>query len=423
MEHLLKVRSRASGVSIDTRVDLKNHIYVAIRGANFDGNAFVEHALETGAVHAITSNTAWEAHPDVTVVKDTLVALQQFALAYRNTWTCPVLAMTGSNGKTTTKELIRDVLATSLEVHATAGNFNNHIGVPLTLLNAPAHPEFVVVEMGANHQKEIQALAQMALPSHGYITNIGLAHLEGFGGEEGVYLGKKELFDHLRETGGTAFVQTSDEKVHRASEGVEDRIDVSLDGWKWQAREKGGAVVSSNDGAAFPVNLEGKYNLSNVIAALTIGQHFGVCRKRAMDALSAYIPVNHRSQAVHTDHNWVLLDAYNANPSSMAHAVTDFLERDHPHPVLILGDMAELGDASEQAHEDLVNLVTGSNVNLWTVGSRFGNIHARRPRTDWRHFEECDDAVMHLKESPLRGHQILIKGSRSIGLERLMPNL
>ena len=423
MEHLLKVRSRASGVSIDTRVDLKNHIYVAIRGANFDGNTFVEHALEAGAVHAITSNTAWEAHPDVTVVKDTLVALQQFALAYRNTWTCPVLAMTGSNGKTTTKELIRDVLATSFEVHATAGNFNNHIGVPLTLLNAPAHPEFVVVEMGANHQKEIQALAQMALPSHGYITNIGLAHLEGFGGEEGVYLGKKELFDHLRETGGTAFVQTSDEKVHRAAEGVQDRFEVSLDGWQWQAREKGGAVVSSNDGAAFPVNLEGKYNLSNVIAALTIGQHFGVPRERAMEALSAYIPVNHRSQAVHTDHNWVLLDAYNANPSSMAPAVTDFLERDHPHPLVILGDMAELGDASEQAHEDLVNLVAGSNVNLWTVGSRFGNIHERRPRTDWRHFEECDDAVLHLKDSPLRGHQILIKGSRSIGLERLMPNL
>ena len=212
--------------------------------------------------------------------------------------------------------------------------------------------------MGANHQKEIQALAQMALPSHGYITNIGVAQLEGVGGEEGVYLGKKELCDHLRETGGTAFVQTSDEKVHRAAYGVEDRIDVSLDEWKWQVREKGGAVVSSKDGAAFPVNLEGKYNLSNVIAALTIGQHFGVPRERAMEALSAYIPVNHRSQAVHTDHNWVLLDAYNANPSSMAHAVTDCYERDHPHPLVILGDMAELGDASAQAHEDLVSLVS-----------------------------------------------------------------
>lgn len=422
-EHLLEVRSRAQGVSIDTRVDLKDQIYVAIKGANFDGNAFVEHALEAGAAHAITSDTAWRDHADVTVVDDTLVALQQFALAYRNTWTCPVLAMTGSNGKTTTKELIRDVLATSFKVHATAGNFNNHIGVPLTLLNAPAHPEFVVVEMGANHQKEIQALAQMALPSHGYITNIGLAHLEGFGGEEGVYLGKKELFDHLRQTGGTAFVQTSDEKVHRAAEGLQDRVDVSLDGWQWRAREEGGAVVSSNDGEAFPVNLEGKYNLSNVIAALTIGQHFGVSRERAMEALSAYVPINHRSQAVHTDHNWVLLDAYNANPSSMTHAVTDFLERKHPHPLLILGDMAELGDASEQAHEDLVNLVTNSNVSLWTVGSWFGNIHTRQPRGDWQHFERCDDVVMHLKETQLRGHQILIKGSRSIGLERLMPNL
>ena len=422
-EHLLEVRSRAQGVSIDTRVDLKDQIYVAIKGANFDGNDFVEHALKAGAVHAITSDTAWRDHSDVTVVDDTLVALQQFALAYRNTWTCPVLAMTGSNGKTTTKELIRDVLATSFKVHATAGNFNNHIGVPLTLLNAPARPEFVVVEMGANHQKEIQALAQMALPSHGYITNIGLAHLEGFGGEEGVYLGKKELFDHLRQTGGTAFVQTSDLKVHRAAQGILNRVDVSLDGWKWQAREEGGAVVSSKDGDAFPLNLEGKYNLSNVIAALTIGQHFGVPRDRAMEALSAYTPINHRSQAVHTDHNWVLLDAYNANPSSMTHAVTDFLERNHPHPLLILGDMAELGDASEQAHEDLVKLVAKSNVSLWTVGAWFGSIHTRQPRGDWRHFDRCDDALMHLKETQLRGHQILIKGSRSIGLERLMPNL
>ena len=423
LEHLLEVRARARGVSIDTRGDLTNHIFVAIRGANFDGNTFVEHALAAGAVHAITSDQAWHAHPKVTVVEDTLVALQQFALAYRNTWSCPVLAMTGSNGKTTTKELIRDVLATTFKVHATAGNFNNHIGVPLTLLNSPAHPEFVVVEMGANHQKEIQALAQMALPSHGYITNIGLAHLEGFGGEEGVYLGKKELFDQLRNAGGTAFVQTSDEKVRRAAEGIHDRVDVSLDGWKWQAREEGGAVVSSSDGEAFPVNLEGKYNLSNVIAALIIGQHFKVPRDRAIEALSAYVPINHRSQAVHTDHNWVLLDAYNANPSSMTHAVTDFVERDHPQPLLILGDMAELGDASERAHEDLVNLVAKSKAGLWTVGSRFGNIHARQPHGDWRHFERCDDVVTHLQETPLRGHQILIKGSRSIGLERLMPNL
>ena len=422
-EHLLEVRSRAKGVSIDTRVDLKDQIYVAIKGANFDGNAFVKRALDAGAVHAITSDTAWHGRSDVTVVDDTLVALQQFALAYRNTWTCPVLAMTGSNGKTTTKELIRDVLATSFKVHATAGNFNNHIGVPLTLLNAPARPEFVVVEMGANHQKEIQALAKMALPSHGYITNIGLAHLEGFGGEEGVYLGKKELFDHLKKTCGTAFVQTSDQKVHRAAEGLQDRVDVSLDGWQWQARKEGGAVVSSNDGNDFPMNLEGNYNLSNVIAALTIGVHFGIPQDRAIQALSAYVPVNHRSQSVHTDHNWVLLDAYNANPSSMTHAVTDFLERDHPHPLLILGDMAELGDASEQAHEELVNLVTKNNVSLWTVGSWFGNLHMRQPQGDWRHFEGCDDVLMHLKETPLRGHQILIKGSRSIGLERLMPNL
>lgn len=423
MEHLLELRSQAKGVSIDTRVDLKDQIYVAIQGANFDGNEFVAHALHAGAVHAITSDPSWREHADVTVVSDTLDALQQFALAYRNTWSCPVLAMTGSNGKTTTKELIRDVLATTFKVHATAGNLNNHIGVPLTLLNAPNQPEFVVVEMGANHQKEIQALAQMALPSHGYITNIGLAHLEGFGGEEGVYLGKKELFDHLKMSGGTAFVQSSDEKVLRAAEGIQVQVDVAKQKWQWKALQEGGAVVSSGDGFAFPVNLEGKYNLSNVIAALAIGEHFGVPRNLAIAALSAYVPVNHRSQAVNTEHNWVLLDAYNANPSSMTHAVTDFLERAHPFPLLVLGDMAELGDASERAHEDLVELVTNSDVDLWTVGQWFGKIHASQPKANWRHFERCDDVVRHLEQTLLRGRQILIKGSRSIGLERLMPNL
>lgn len=423
MNTLLEVRSRAQGVSIDTRVNLTNQIFVALKGANFDGNAYVQNAFDAGAVHAITSDPTWQAHPNVTVVEDTLAALQHFALAYRNTWTCPVLALTGSNGKTTTKELIRDVLATTLKVHATAGNFNNHIGVPLTLLNAPAQPEFVVVEMGANHQQEIQALAQMALPSHGYITNIGLAHLEGFGGEEGVYHGKKELFDHLDKTHGTAFVQSSDPKVVRAAKGLQHQVEVPHQHWTWQVRDGGGAAVVSKDGDAFPVNLEGNYNLPNVIAALTIGCHFGVPKERAIEALSAYVPVNHRSQAVDTEHNWVLLDAYNANPSSMNHAVTDFLERNHPRPLLILGDMAELGDSSEQAHEDVVILVTNSDVHLWTVGAWFGKIHARLPRAKWRHFERCVDVVTHLDESPMRGHQILIKGSRSIGLERLMPNL
>lgn len=423
LQKLLELRSRAKGVSTDTRADLRDQIFIALQGANFDGNTFVNTALTAGALHAITSDVTLEGHPNVTVVQDTLQALHHFARAYRNTWSCPVLAMTGSNGKTTTKELIRDVMATKFQVHATPGNFNNHIGVPLTLLNAPARPEFVVVEMGANHQKEIETLAQIALPCHGYITNIGLAHLEGFGGEDGVYRGKKELFDHLKRTKGTAFVQSSDAKVMKAAEGIAHQVEVPHMNWSWKALKQGGAMVSSPQGDTFPVNLEGRYNLSNVIAALTIGKHFGVPAELAISALSQYIPVNHRSQAVETAHNWVLLDAYNANPSSMAHAVGDFLERHHPHPLLILGDMAELGDVSAQAHENLVAIVAKSEAALWTVGKWFGKVHARAPRPGWTHFSRCEDALTHLEETPLRGRQILIKGSRSIGLERLMPNL
>ena len=223
--------------------------------------------------------------------------------------------MTGSNGKTTTKELIRDVLKIKYQVHATLGNLNNHIGVPLTLLNAPQNPEMVVVEMGANHQKEIALLTSIAEPTHGYITNIGLAHLEGFGGEQGVYLGKKELFDYMDKFNGVTFVQSSDSKVKRAASGMKNQVDVGPEDWNWiiPSHSLGLPRIETPTGRTFSVRLEGSYNLANAVAAIRIGHHFGIHEDQAIEAVSAYQPQNQRSQVIVTENNWVLLDAYNAN--------------------------------------------------------------------------------------------------------------
>jgi len=423
LDRLLDARDRCGGVSTDTRAQLSGQMFFALKGANFDGNTFVRQALEAGAVHAVTTDRAWEGHADVTVVSDELGALQRLAWAYRKRWNCPVLAMTGSNGKTTTKELIRDVLATGHNVHATPGNFNNHIGVPLTLLNAPAQPEFVVVEMGANHQREIDLLAQIAEPTCGYITNIGLAHLEGFGGERGVFLGKKELFDHLVETGGLAFVQMGDPKVVEAAEEVEQRVAIDTPAWNWNQPQDGPASVTGPEGQSCVVHLEGSYNLANVVAALRIGEHFGIPFKQAVQAIAAYHPSNHRSQAVQTERNWVLLDAYNANPSSVTHALADFAARGHANPLILLGDMAELGTASEQAHLDVAKKAIQSGAELWTLGRWFGEVHQRERLSGWTHWESMDTLVAQLQTEPPADRQILVKGSRSAALERVMPYL
>ena len=422
IHRLLEARDASKGLSTDTRKNLDGHVFFALRGANFDGNAFVQRALDQGATHAVTTDSKWTGHPKVTVVAQELEALQCFARAYRRRWDCPVLGMTGSNGKTTTKELIRDVLGEVTDVHATEGNLNNHIGVPLTLLNAPAQPDFVVVEMGANHQGEIDLLSRIAEPTHGYITNIGLAHLEGFGGEDGVYRGKKELFDHLAAHGGTAFVQEADPKVVRASQGIEKCVAVPTPSWSWTPKPEGGGVATFR-GASISMELEGSYNLGNVAAAVAIGAHFGVSWEQAQRALSAYVPTNHRSQTVKTDRNWVLLDAYNANPSSMAHAINDFAKRNHKRALAILGDMAELGDVSEEAHRRLAHSVREQGVTLWTVGSWFGEVHRTSQSEDWRHFDSFEALVEWLQKEPLSNTHVLVKGSRSAGLERLLPYL
>ena len=418
---LLQVVVASQGVSIDTRDDLNGKVFWALKGPRFNANDFVEQALKAGAVHVVSDESRWADTPRVTVVEDGLACMQDVARQVRRRWTCPVIALTGSNGKTTSKELMRDVLATRFRVHATRGNLNNHIGVPLTLLNAPEKPDMVIVEMGANHQREIDFLCEVAEPSHGYITNIGLAHLEGFGGEHGVYLGKKELFDWLGSHEGTAFVLTSDVKVVEAAKSLTAVIHVVTEGWEWQSvKGSDRPQLCDNMGQCWSLHLEGQYNLANCLAAVTIGQHFGVPKDMAMQAVSNYRPENHRSQVLKTARNWVLLDAYNANPSSNQAAMDAFAAKAHAAPLLIMGDMAELGDASLDAHQRVIQLALELEVELWTVGPWFGKAK-KASQSDHRHFDAVDD----LKQSlgGLSNRQILIKGSRSMALEQLMPAL
>ena len=425
LERLMEARDASIGVETDTRKELNGKLFFALKGERFDGNKFIDQALQKGAIHAVSSDKRWKEHPRVIVVEDELRALQSLARAYRQRWSCPVLGMTGSNGKTTTKELIRDVLLTKYHVHATLGNLNNHIGVPLTLLNAPPNPEMVVVEMGANHQGEIALLSSIAEPTHGYITNIGLAHLDGFGGEHGVYLGKKELFDYLAKSGGTAFVQSSDAKVEQAASIVLDQVDVGPKDWNWFIPDDplGLPSIQTPSGTTFSVQMEGSYNLANAVAAILIGSYFGIPEARAVESVSAYQPQNQRSQVIVTEKNWVLLDAYNANPSSMKLALQEFGRRNHRDPLVILGDMAELGKSSDEAHGQMAEQALAAGFELWTVGTTFGERHRQRMTPSWKHFIHVDQAITALKQAPQSQRQILIKGSRSMRLEELMPYL
>ena len=423
IHELVHVVVDSQGVSIDTRDDLNGKVFWALKGPRFNANDFVEQALEAGAVHVVSDESRWADTPHVTVVEDGLASMQDVAREVRRRWTCPVIALTGSNGKTTSKELMRDVLATRFCVHATRGNLNNHIGVPLTLLNAPKRPDVVIVEMGANHQREIDFLCEIAEPNHGYITNIGLAHLEGFGGEHGVYLGKKELFDWLGANGGTAFVLTSDAKVVEAAKPLTKVLHVDTEGWEWRpAKGTDRPQLCDNTGQCWSLHLEGQYNLGNCLAAVTIGQHFGVPKDMAMQAVSNYRPENHRSQVMETERNWVLLDAYNANPSSSQAAMDAFAAKGHGSPLLIMGDMAELGDASLDAHQRIIDLALEHGVELWTIGPWFGKAR-QATQSDHPHFDAVDDLMDSSLLSGLSNRQILIKGSRSMALEQLMPAL
>ena len=401
-------------VDTDTRNIRKDTLFFAIRGDNFNGNDFAEKALKLGAKYAIVDEEKYNIHPNTILVNDVLNTLQKLANYHRNVLKIPIIGLTGSNGKTTTKELINVVLSKKYNTTATKGNLNNHIGVPLTLLSMTPKTEIGIVEMGANHQKEITFLCGICEPDFGYITNFGKAHLEGFGGIEGVIKGKSELYTFIEKNNKKVFINPEDaiqiEKTKNINAIYFDKEIHFLAANPY--------VKLSFSTKSIQSNLIGKYNYTNIAIACTIGNYFKIAKADIKDALENYIPDNNRSQIIKTPLNKIILDAYNANPSSMQAALENFETLNEPCKTVILGDMFELGTDGLKEHQSIVDFVEKLNVDhAYFVGENFlqtGTIN---------HFKTFEDLEKYLKNNPLKHQSILIKGSRGMRLERLLKTI
>jgi len=419
-------------ICTDTRQISNDSIYFSLKGDNFNGNAFAAEALEKGSAFAVIDEPDRKTSDKYILVNDVLDTLQNLALYHRKKLNIPVLGITGTNGKTTTKELIYNILSKKYFTAATSGNLNNHIGVPLTILALTEKTEVAVVEMGANHKGEIALLCEIAQPDFGLITNIGKAHLEGFDGIEGVVRAKNELYEYIISTDGLLFVNDEDElltilstRSNRVFYGNSPDADVS-------------GSIQSNDpflnlevkfrknkkqksSVEIQTKLFGKYNFENVLAAVAVGDHFQVPHEDIKDALEAYEPQNNRSQIVKTEHNTLVLDAYNANPTSMEQAIISFAEIQNDNKLLILGDMYELGDQSENEHRNVFKLLKKYNLqNIILVGPVFLSIVQE---SNYLAFLQVEDVINWIKDNPVNSFIILIKGSRLNRLEALIPEL
>ncbi|MBC6606133.1 UDP-N-acetylmuramoyl-tripeptide--D-alanyl-D-alanine ligase [Hymenobacter sp. BT188] len=419
---------QCAAVSTDSRQAQEGTLFFALNGPTFRGRDFAPQALAKGARYAVVDDADLVAtDPDrYTYAADPLEALQQLAQHHRRQLSIPVLAITGSNGKTTTKELINSVLSKRYRVQYTRGNLNNHIGVPLTLLSIRPEHELAIVEMGANHQGEIAMLSELAEPTHGMITNIGKAHLEGFGGEEGVAKGKGELFAFLASTGGTAFINTADPKLPGLAANISHMVTYPGPTDTYPAElvsTDPQVVIRLFDGTTVEAQITGGYNFPNLAAAAAVGGFFGVPAADIAEALASYAPTNNRSQLVRTAHNEIILDAYNANPSSMAAAISSFAARPSGgQKMAILGDMFELGDESKREHAELGHLLADLPFDTVVLIGPEMNVAAATYGAAY-YFTTKAEAAAWLQKSPPVGSQILVKGSRGMGLETLVELL
>ena len=413
---------KSSGTSTDTRNIKQDSLFFALKGANFNGNTFAHQALESGANYAVIDQVVHPTDERFILVDDVLETLQALASFHRNHLGLPIIALTGSNGKTTTKELIHAVLKLHFKTVATVGNLNNHIGVPLTLLSMTADTEIGIVEMGANHAKEIAMLCEIAQPNMGYITNFGKAHLEGFGSEEGVVKAKSELYDFLKANTGLIILNSDDGKqvaqvgtydnVYTFSQSLETSLNVKL-----TATQPFLNVALKN--TTIKTNLVGAYNFCNVAAALTIGIYFKLSPLQLKNGIEAYVPENNRSQIIQKISNEILLDAYNANPSSMDVALENFKGIQNQHKLAILGDMFELGTTSAKEHLAVVNqAISTKDCSFYFVGTHFFQQKLEHPKLLF--FETFQDLQLHLEKITISNTSILIKGSRGMALERVL---
>ncbi len=418
-------------VVTDTRAVKENSIFFALKGANFNGNEFAAQALATGAKYAVVDQPEVAISEQYLLVDDVLKAMQSLANHHRSQLQFPVLGITGSNGKTTSKELINAVLSKKYQTLATTGNLNNHIGVPLTLLSIQAHHNFAIIEMGANHQLEIKELCEIAEPNFGLICNIGKAHLEGMGGIDGVKKTKKELYDFLEINKGLVFVNADDDVTLNLSSQLENRV---FFGNKENSLVAGEIISlapflkvsitfkKNNQKHELATQLIGDYNLANILAAAAIGVYFGVSEAEIVAAIAAYTPTNNRSQAMQTANNKLIMDAYNANPSSMFAAINNFHLLSTENKCLILGDMFELGNESVAEHKAIVKLVSELKFeNVIFIGNDF--FGAKELYKQFHFFKTTANAMDFIQDNKIINHTVLVKGSRGMKLESLMPLL
>ncbi|WP_442589681.1 UDP-N-acetylmuramoyl-tripeptide--D-alanyl-D-alanine ligase [Pedobacter sp. AW31-3R] len=417
-------------ICTDTRNIIPGCLFFALKGDNFDANTFAQHAMEQGAAIAIIDNSAYLLNEQYILVENVLETLQELARHHREQLHIPVIGLTGSNGKTTTKELINAILREKYHTFATKGNLNNHIGVPLSVLSITEDTEIAVIEMGANHQKEIEFLCTIAQPTHGMITNIGKAHLEGFGGFEGVKKGKAELYAYLKKENGLAFVNRDSSAL------MEMSTMLSAENIIYYGTDRNNAVIGTLV-AADPViqldwtkgdqtfntgtQLTGTYNFENILAAITIGDFFSLSPAQINQGLEAYTPINNRSQLKKTMTNTVICDFYNANPSSMAAALTNIATLESAHKVAIIGDMFELGDESAAQHHEIASLSETLDVDsVIFIGKDF---YALKDTFKGHFFDTPGAAKEWLKNNPIINSLVLLKGSRGMALEQLLPLL
>lgn len=421
IEDIYKIYQKFPSVQTDSRSLQKDDIFFALKGPNFNGNDFAKKALKLGATYVVADEPLDFEDGRIINVKDVLNTLQQLAKYHREQFNIPFIAITGSNGKTTTKELLHEVLSTTFKTYTTKGNLNNHIGIPLTILKIKPDAEMAVIEMGANHLNEISGYCEYAQPTHGLITNVGKAHLEGFGGVANVKKGKGELFDYLKNHGRIAFVNTDDEAVFDLGMQLKNKI---LYGSKSE-NIKGAILkndpfievnVEGENSVNIQTNLVGTYNLPNVLAAVCVGEYFKIDDVKIKMAIETYAPSNSRSQLIQKDSNTIILDAYNANPGSMKAAIENFANMKSDKKVLLLGSMMELGNESEKEHAAIVSLI---DQHKWyavvLVGQNFKEIK--------QNYINCENSLLArdwLKKENLKDAYILIKGSRSMKMEMVL---
>lgn len=428
IDDLYKIYLQHPIVSTDTRNITKDSIFFALKGANFNGNTFAQKALELGAAYVVVDEKEYQLNDRCFLVNDVLIALQDLAHHHRTLLNIPIIGITGSNGKTTSKELLFSVLSRKYKTLATKGNLNNHIGVPLTLLSITKDIEMAIVEMGANHQHEIELLSNIANPNFGLICNVGKAHLEGMGGFEGVKKAKKELYDYIRTNDGVAFVNADDINLMEMSEGV---LKKEYFGSNANARVSGRILNSdpflsleiklrnSTEFSKVSTNLVGDYNLNNILGAICIGDYFEVSLSEMIAGIESYQPSNNRSQAIKIGSNDVIMDAYNANPSSMSAAVLNFSKVHAENKMLILGDMFEMGEESMREHLAMIELVHQLKfTRVLFVGKDFFACK----KYEFVYFETTEEAKLFLEKSKPKNSTILVKGSRGMKLEGLIMN-